>query len=117
MALNGTWMEEKEEREKRALEEHNRLHTLFKENRFAFELERKRMIKEVIDSVKDEETRNNLIAFQADWDKKMKGAGSAHNRFVLAQTFFWEHVHEKWLPKLKEFESILNSKYPKETIN
>lgn len=117
MTLNGTWMEKKEEREKRALEEHERLHTLFKENRFAFELERKRMIKEVIDSVEDEQSREKLLAFQAEWDKRMKGAGSAHNRFVLAQTFFWEHVHEKWLPTLKEFESVLKTKYPKETIN
>lgn len=105
MTLNRTRVKG-EEREKQALEEHERLHTLFEENRFAFELERKRMIEGVINSVKDEESRKNLWALQAEWDKRMKGAGSAHNRFVLAQTFFWEHIHEKWLPALKEFESI-----------
>ncbi|MBW1672621.1 MAG: hypothetical protein JRJ45_03075, partial [Deltaproteobacteria bacterium] len=49
------WEQEKEKREKESLEKHARLSKLFKEDRFAFERERKRMIDEIINSVEDEE--------------------------------------------------------------
>jgi len=42
------WEEEKEKREKGSLEKHTGLSKLFKEDRFAFERERKRMIDEII---------------------------------------------------------------------
>ena len=82
------WEKEKEKREKESLEKHARLSKLFKEDRFAFERERKRMIDEIIISVEDEEQRNRLRVFQKSWDKKMRGAGSRHKRFIQAQTFF-----------------------------
>lgn len=104
------WEEEKEKREKESLEKHARLSKLFKEDRFAFERERKRMIDEIINSVEDEEQRNRLWALQESWDKKMKGAGSRHNRLVLSQTFFWEHFHEIWHPTIQKFNFILSSK-------
>ncbi|MCD6265581.1 MAG: DUF3135 domain-containing protein [Deltaproteobacteria bacterium] len=104
------WEEEKEKREKKALENHARLSKLFKEDRFAFERERKRMIDEIINSVEDEEQKNRLRAFQESWDKKMRGAGSRHNRFVLAQTLFWEHFHETWQPAIQKFNYLLNNK-------
>ena len=104
------WEEEKEKREKGSLEKHTGLSKLFKEDRFAFERERKRMIDEIINSVEDEEQRNRLRAFQESWDKKMRGAGSRHNRFVQAQTLFWEHFHETWQPTIQKFNSLLNSK-------
>ena len=104
------WEEEKEKREKESLEKHARLSKLFKEDRFAFERERKRMIDEIINSVEDEEQKNRLRAFQESWDKKMRGAGSRHNRFIQAQTFFWEHFHETWQPTIQKFNSLLNSK-------
>jgi hypothetical protein len=105
-----TWEQEKEKREKESLEKHARLSTLFKEDRFAFEQERKRMIEEIINSVEDEEQRSRLRDFQDLWDKKMRGAGSKHNRFVQAQTFFWEHFHEVWHPSIIKFTRLLGNK-------
>ena len=104
------WEKDRENREKAALEEHERLHRLFRENRFAFELERKRKIEEVISRARDEEQKNRLREIQAAWDKKMRGAGSKTNRFILAQTFFWEHFHEKWKPALEEADALLNGR-------
>lgn len=103
------WEEEKEKRKKVSLEKHARLSKLFKEDRFAFERKRKRMIDEIINSVEDEEQRNRLRALQESWDKKMRGAGSRHNRFIQAQTFFWEHFHETWHPSILKFNCLLNN--------
>ncbi len=109
------WEEERQKREKESLERHVRLSKLFKEDRFAFERERKRMIQEVIDSSEDEEQRNRLLALQESWDKKMRGAGSRHNRFVPAQTFFWDHFFETWTPAIQQFNLHLNGKTGRET--
>jgi hypothetical protein len=40
----------------------------------------------------------------------MKHAGSRANRFVLAQTFFWEHFEEVWHPAINELSALLNRK-------
>ena len=104
------WQEDKEERKGASLERHSRLSKLFKKDRFAFDRERKRLIEEVIQSVRNEGQKEKLIALQASWDKRMRGAGSAHNRFVLAQTFFWDHFHNTWLPAIHEFKSVLKEK-------
>ena len=66
------------------------------------------MIEEVISGVLDEEQMNGLRSLQESWDKRMKGAGSNHNRFVLAQSFFWEHFHEVWHPAILKYNSVLN---------
>lgn len=108
MMIATEWEDQKEEREKVALEKHRRLSRLFKEDRFRFELERKTMIADVIDSAPDQEQRENLRSLQATWDRRMKSAGSAHNRYVLAQSFFWEHFHEKWYPAIKKANQVLN---------
>ena len=100
--------DKKKEREKESLKKHARLCELFKKNRFAFELERKRMIDEIINSSDDEDQRNRLRAIQAAWDKRMKKAGSNHNRFVLAQTLFWRHFYETWWPEIQKCNSQLN---------
>jgi Protein of unknown function (DUF3135) len=105
-----TWQKEKEKRKKASLKKHARLSRLFKKDRLAFERERKEMIDEVINSVKDGDQRSRLRAFQASWDKKMRGAGSSHNRFVLAQTFFGEHFHEVWNPAIQKYNVMLNGK-------
>ena len=97
------WEEEKEKRVKESLERHVRLSKLFNEDRLSFERERKRMIDGVIESVEDEGQRQRLRSLQESWDKKMRGAGSKHNRFVLAQTFFWEHFYEVWQPAIQQF--------------
>ena len=104
------WQEEKEKREKEALDRHARLSNLFREDRLAFERERKRSLDEFFDTIEDEATRNKLRAFQRSWETRMKHAGSAHNRFVLAQTIFWEHFHDAWSPAIKGFESLLAAK-------
>jgi len=104
------WQGEKEKRERASLERHARLSKLFKKDRLAFEREKKGMIDELINSVKDGEQRSRLQAFQNSWDKKMRGAGSSHNRFVLAQTFFWEHFHEVWNPAIQKYNVMLNGK-------
>jgi len=103
------WAAEKEKREAASLAEHQRLSRLFRENRFLFEIERKKMIAEIIDSAGDEEQKNSLRSLQDAWDKRMKSAGSEHNRYVLAQTFFWEHFHEKWHPTIKKSSQALNN--------
>lgn len=104
------WMdqEEREARRKLSLESHERLSRLFREDRLAFERERRRMIREVIESADDEPLRGKLLDLQGTWDKRMKGAGSEHNRFVLAQAFFWDHFHNTWHPALKQFRNLLN---------
>ena len=104
--------EEKDKREVRALKAHARLSRLFRENRFAFERERKKMIEEVIEQAREDGLKARLRALQADWDKKMKGAGSAHNRFLLAETLFWTHFHEVWHPAIREASLALSPHTP-----
>lgn len=106
---NLNWEIERVKIKEKAIEEHDRLHRLFKENRFAFEIERKRMIREVIDSTRDEDQRARLVAIQNSWDNKMKKAGSRHNRFVLAQHLFWEHFNNIWNPLIQEYSRELSS--------
>ena len=102
------WVEEKERVRKAALEKHARLHRLFVEERLTFELERKKTVDQLINSVEDNELRNRMRTWQDSWDTKMRNAGSSHNRFVLARTFFWEHFHEVWLPTIQEGNALLN---------
>jgi hypothetical protein len=104
------WEEEKEKRRKASLERHAELHRLFVEDRLAFERERRNAVQGLIDSVQDEGMRAKLCALQASWDKRMKGAGSLHNRLVLAQTFFWEHFHEVWNPTIQRLNLVLNGR-------
>lgn len=92
------------------MEKHARLHRLFIEDRLSFERERKRAINELINSIQDEEIRNKIQALQESWDKKMRGAGTGHNRLVLAQTLFWEHFYKTWSPAIEKFNFILNGR-------
>jgi hypothetical protein len=102
------WQEEKEKREKESLERHRKLSKLFRENPFAFELERKKMIEEVISSVDDVEQGERLRSLQDAWEKRMKGAGSPQNRFVLAKMIFLDHLNEVWNPSIQEINARLN---------
>lgn len=102
------WELHREEREQKALKRHAMLSRLFREDRFTFEKERRRMIREIIESAEDEEQKAALLDLQADWDRKMKGAGTLQNRFVLAKTFFWEHFHKVWQPAIEEMNRKLN---------
>lgn len=102
------WHEERERIREEALRTHRRRHRLFKEDRFAFELERRKAIRQVIDSAPDPELRKKLEALQESWDKKMRHAGSSHNRFVLAQALFWDHFLHRWLPAIRQINEDLN---------
>jgi len=85
--LGETGLQEREKREARreaALERHKRLSALSRKDRLGFERERKRMIHELIESAEDGALKKKPLDFQANWDRKMKGAGSQHNRFILA---------------------------------
>lgn len=96
------WEEERKAIEENAIAEHDRLQKLFKSNRFAFEIEKKRMINEIIEKARTEDQKSRLRAMQESWDNKMDKAGSKNNRFVLAQHLFWEHVEKIWNPFLEE---------------
>ncbi len=102
------WEPDKEKREQNALRRHAMLSKLFREDRFSFERERRRMIEEIIQSAGDEDQKRALRDLQADWDRKMKGAGNRHNRFVLAKAFFWEHFHNVWHPAMEALNRRLN---------
>ena len=104
------WDTQREEIKKRAIEEHTRLNKLFKEDRLSFERERKSMIDEVINNAKTQEQKDRLRSMQDSWDRRMKRAGSKHNRLVIAQHLFWKHIDEKWNPMLQEFSRILKGK-------
>ncbi|MBW2031557.1 MAG: DUF3135 domain-containing protein [Deltaproteobacteria bacterium] len=106
----GIWSEEKEKRRSEALEMHEMLSRLFREDRLAFEREKKKMIHKVINGVEDEERKQRLLAFQESWDNRMKAAGSSHNRFLIAQAIFWEHFHGKWHPVIKEFRRLMGGR-------
>lgn len=103
-----SWAEEKEKRRTQSLEKHARLSALFREDRFAFERERKKMIEEAIQLAEDKEIQKSLRSIQASWERRMKGAGSDHNRLVLSKCFFWEHFHEVWQPNIQQLNRLLN---------
>jgi hypothetical protein len=90
------------------LENHARLHKLFSEDRLSFERERKRMIDEAINSVKDKNQRDRMRALQESWDTEMKYVGSEDQRLALAQHLFWKHINEVWAPSLEQYNSQLN---------
>ena len=100
------WVEEKEKREKESLAKHARLSKLFRENRIAFERERRKIIDDLINSAKDDTLRSKLRTMQDSWDRTMKGACSRHNRFVLAQAIFWKHFYEVWKPTIEKIGSL-----------
>ena len=107
-----TWQEEKEIRREKALAKHWELHKLYKQNRFLFERKCRRMIEDFINGIEDQNLKNKLWEIQRAWDKRMKNAGSNHNRLVLAQSFFWDHFYEKWLPTIKNACESLNQASP-----
>ncbi len=88
---------EKEERENKSLEEHARRSKLFKENRFMFEIERKKEIEALIKSAPPE-YQKKLKETQAEWDNTMKGAGYKHNRLILAEHMLMDYFHGYFVP-------------------
>ncbi|MCP4339490.1 MAG: DUF3135 domain-containing protein [Desulfobulbaceae bacterium] len=100
----------KEENRQKYLYEHDRLSNLYITNRFAFELERKRIIREAIDDMTcSEEIKDRLRVQQKKLDKTLKGMGSAENRFAMIQALLWHHVVNTWQPALQNYSTTLNS--------
>jgi hypothetical protein len=100
----------KGEKRQKYLNEHDRLSNLFITNRFAFELERKRIIREAIDEMAcSEEIKTRMRARQNKLDKTLKGIGSAENRFAMIQALLWHHVVNKWQPALQNYSTTLKS--------
>jgi len=102
-----TWEPDREKRRQEALERHQRLSTLFREDRLTFERERQRMIDEIIDSAGDDGLKARLISMQSQWNRRMRGAGSPNNRLVLAKSFFWDHFHRVWQPAIEKMHQAL----------
>lgn len=86
------WEEGREEREKQGLAFHARMASLYREDRLAFERERRRLVNEVINGAQTDVAKQKLRALQDSIDKKLRGARSEHNRFILMQKLFWEQV-------------------------
>ena len=103
------WEEERKAAEDQAIAEHKRLHKLFSNNPFAFEIERRKMINEIIESARSKDQKNKLRAIQKSWDNKIKKAGSKHNRFVFAQSLFWDHVENIWNPFIQQSSKELSN--------
>ncbi len=85
-------MNNRSERERKWLEEHERLTRLFKEDRLTFERVRRRRIDRAIGRSRTRAGRIRLRELQNNWDAILKHAGSEHNRFVLIQMLFWNQV-------------------------
>jgi hypothetical protein len=98
--------------EETALENHKKMSRLFKENRFLFELKRKKAIEEVINNAPTEERKLFLKDSQQKWDQILKSSGSADNRFVLIQMLFWNQVNEQFNPGLERFKAEMGSYDP-----
>lgn len=67
----------------KSLSEHSRLHLLFKENRVAFEIERKQIIESAISQADSPDAKEKLRKLQEKCDNFLNHAGSEHNRLVL----------------------------------
>lgn len=109
------------EKKQEFLKEHDRLAHLFVTDRFAFELERKRIINKTIDEMRcSEAAREKMRRQQKDLDRVLKGAGSAENRLAMIQALFWHHVVNRWQPALQEFLTatswVKNSKGRRPTL-
>ncbi len=91
----------KTDKHRQYLHEHARLAELFTTDRFAFELERKRLIEENLKSLNCPKQQARAKELQKKWDRILQGAGSEHNRFVLMQMLFWDHIFDVFLPTLE----------------
>lgn len=100
----------KAEKHQEYLNEHDRLAKLFVTDRFAFEMERKRIIDRTIDDMCcSEEFKEKSKKQQKELDRILKGAGSAENRFAMIQALFWHHVVNKWQPAMQKYFPTLGS--------
>ncbi len=87
-----------------SLREHDRLSRLFKESRFMFEVERKKLIESTIKIAKVK-NKKFLKDKQEKWDSILNKAESEHNRLVLIKMLFWDNFYNDFQPVLKNFNN------------
>ncbi len=97
----------REKFKERALDKHKFMSELYKKNRFMFEIEVKKEIEALIKSA-PEELQPMLKETQEYWNSKMKGAGSKHNRLVLAEQILMDQFVNVFQPAVKNAETALN---------
>ena len=97
--------ESRERRKKEALEQHAKLAKMFREDRFSFELERKRLIGETINEM-PEKMRESMYSLQEKINKRLNNAGSPYNRMVLMNMMFRQQVLDVFLPALYSFSGV-----------
>jgi tmRNA-binding protein len=98
--MNPIFEKQKRKWKKEAEELHDKLSHLFKENRFLFELETRKLIEEAINFENDERQKEKLSNCQKNIERILKNAGSDHNRLVLMKMLFWETVNDRFRPLL-----------------
>lgn len=84
--------------EKQAEAFHEKMSRLFTENRFLFELERKKLIAQAIEAAEGDGQKTVLKQIQGNLERILNNAGSEHNRFVLMQMLFWDGVNQSFRP-------------------
>lgn len=87
--------------EQAAIEEHERMHNLYKTNRFMFEIEARKSIEAFINSA-EPDRQPALRKLQTKWDTAMKGAGK-ENRLVVAKHLLMDHFINKFKPVMDQF--------------
>ncbi|HEB50298.1 MAG TPA: DUF3135 domain-containing protein [Desulfobulbus sp.] len=95
-------------------EEHERLAALFREDRLAFERERRRLIKDTIARYDDKDLRDSLERQQQLLDRALRGSGSPENRLSLISALFWDQVINRFLPALDGTSRRIKAQAPTE---
>lgn len=89
------------ERLDRHLAYHEKMSRMFRENRFMFEIEKRKAVEKIINNARTTDSKNRLTRLQEKWDTTIKHSGSNHNRLVLAEMMMWDFVRDIWLPALQ----------------
>jgi len=103
------WEDKKKIWKQNSQDEHEQMSRLFRENRFSFELERKKKISACINNAPNLKKKEELQEIQNNIDRILNNSGSEHNRFVLMQMFFWDQVKGQFNPRLKDYKEKLDS--------
>ena len=99
---------DKEKIKEEALKNHEKMSTLFKNNRFMFEIETKKQIQEFIDNAPLKH-KKGLIELQKKWNTAMKGAGSKHNRLAIAQNILMDHIINNFQPAVESLKETIQN--------
>jgi hypothetical protein len=108
--MTAGWEDRKKIWKQNSQAEHEQMSKLFRENRFSFELERKKQISACINNARNQEKKEELQRIQNNLDRILNNSGSEYNRFVLMQMLFWDQVTGKYSPLLNSLKVNLDSK-------